>query len=76
MMESVRGISPSSPMSPPPMDIGTPTNFKPLTQVRVNEDGTFEGIEGLPDDMVKVKNSDVALVYKQRLSNDVFNYVD
>ena len=57
MMESVRGISPSSPMLPPPMDIGTPTNFKPLTQVRVNEDGTFEGIEGLPDDMVKVQQS-------------------
>ena len=54
MMESVRGISPPAAAAAPPLDIGTPTKFKHNVNVKMAPDGTFTGIEGLPDEMLKV----------------------
>ena len=58
MIESVRRISPTGAaagaVAPPVMDIGTPTNFKVNVQIKKRPDGTFTGIDGLPDEMLKV----------------------
>ena len=56
MIESVRGISPTAAatVSPPVIDIGTPTKFKHNIEIKKAPDGTFTGIDGLPDEMLKV----------------------
>ena len=55
MIESVRGISPSAAVVAPPMDIGTPIqeSFKHNIEIKKAADGTFTGIDGLPDEMLK-----------------------
>ena len=56
MIESVRGISPTAAatVAPPVIDIGTPTKFKHNIEIKKAPDGTFTGIDGLPDEMLKV----------------------